>query len=65
MKAIESGNIDAELAASHQVIKGTGRTLLPEPYDNARFPEVETETLEQTFTKMLDDPWKFPLLEYR
>jgi len=60
--AIETGDVDAELAASHQVIQGTGRTLLPGPYDNEKFPEVKPKGLEETWKAMLEDTSKFPLL---
>ncbi|KAE8449255.1 hypothetical protein EG329_008422 [Mollisiaceae sp. DMI_Dod_QoI] len=62
-KAIETGDVDAELAASHQVIQGTGRTLLPGPYDNNKFPEVKPMGLEDTWCAMLEDTSRFPLLE--
>jgi len=62
-KAIKTGDVDAELAASHQVIQGTGRTLLPAPYDNNKFPEVKPLGLEETWSAMLDDTSQFPLLE--
>jgi hypothetical protein len=62
-KAIETGDVDAELAASHQVIQGTGRTLLPGPYDNNKFPEVKPMSLEETWSAMLEDTSSFPLLE--
>jgi hypothetical protein len=55
--------VDAELAASHQVIQGTGRTLLPGPYDNEKFPEVKPMGLEETWRAMLEDTARFPLLE--
>ncbi|KUJ10377.1 NAD(P)-binding protein [Mollisia scopiformis] len=58
-KAIESGDVDAELAASHQVIQGTGRTLLPGPYDNVKFPEVKPVTLEYVWTEMLKDEARY------
>jgi len=48
--------------ASHQVIQGTGRTLLPRPYDNEKFLEVGTEGLEETFRRLFESPEKFPLL---
>jgi hypothetical protein len=57
--------VDAELAASHQVIQGTGGTLLPAPYDNKRFPEVETQGLEETWRSMLNNKEKFGILEIR
>lgn len=62
-KAIEMGDVDAELAASHQVIQGTGRTLVPEPYHNGKFPEVRPQGLEEAWRKMLEDTSKFPLLQ--
>ncbi|KAF8848372.1 hypothetical protein BDZ45DRAFT_732977 [Acephala macrosclerotiorum] len=61
-KAIETGDVDAELAASHQVIQGTGRTLLPGPYDNDKVPEAQSLNLEETWRVMLKDTVKFPLL---
>jgi hypothetical protein len=64
LQAIETRDVDAELAASHQVIQGTGRTLLPEPYDNGKFPEVKVETLEETFGRMFADLSKYPLLGF-
>jgi hypothetical protein len=54
--------VDAELEASHQVIQGTGRTLLPEPYDNHKFPEEHPQGLEETFSAMFEDKERFPLL---
>jgi hypothetical protein len=62
-KAIEDGNIDRELEASHQVIQGSGRTILPKPHDHWRFPEIKPEGLETSFTKMFAEKEKFPLLE--
>jgi hypothetical protein len=64
IEAIETGDVDAELAASHQVIQGTGATLLPKPYDNDRFPEVKPQGLEETWRAMLQDTKKFPLLGF-
>ena len=55
--------MDAELAASHQVIQGTGRTLVPRPYHNDKFPEVKPKGLEETWRAMLEDTSRFPLLE--
>jgi hypothetical protein len=57
--------VDAELAASHQVIQGTGGILLLAPYDNKRFPEVETQWLEETWRSMLNNKEKFGILEIR
>jgi hypothetical protein len=61
IKAIETGDVDAELAASHQVIQGTGRTLVPSPYDNDKFPEVNPMGLEDTWRAMLEDKSRFNL----
>jgi hypothetical protein len=55
---IEVGDVDAELVASHQVIQGTGKTLLPEPYGNARFPLVKPLGLEETWREILEDEAK-------
>jgi hypothetical protein len=63
IKAIETGDEDAELAASHQVIQGTGRTLVPGPYDNNNFLEVKPKGLEETWRAMLENTSRFPLLE--
>ncbi|TVY44391.1 Isoflavone reductase-like protein [Lachnellula occidentalis] len=54
-KAIEIGDVDLELACSHQVIQGTGRTLVPAPYDNDKFPDIVPTGLETTFRKMFED----------
>ena len=55
--------MDAELAASHQVIQETVRTLVPGPYDNNKFPEVKPKGLEETWREMLEDTSRFPLVE--
>ena len=63
-EAIETGDVELELAASHQVIQGTGRTLLPEPYDNEKFPEVKPETLEDSFGRMFEeDSWWWRMMK--
>jgi len=54
-QAIETGDVDLELACSHQVIQGTGRTLVPLPYDNDRFPEITPASLDGTFRSMFED----------
>lgn len=46
MEASETGDVDTELTASHQVIQGTGRNLLPPPYDNNKISDVKTHELE-------------------
>jgi hypothetical protein len=54
-QAIETGDVDLELACSHQVIQGTGRTLVPLPYDNDKFPDIVPAGLESTFKSMFQD----------
>jgi hypothetical protein len=54
-QAIETGDVDLELACSHQVIQGTGRTLVPLPYDNDKFPDIVPAGLESTFRGMFQD----------
>jgi hypothetical protein len=61
-KAIETGDVDTELAASHQGIQGTGRTFVPKPYDNDQFPEVKAVELEETLRRMFEDESKHPQL---
>ncbi|KAJ9605002.1 hypothetical protein H2200_010391 [Cladophialophora chaetospira] len=47
-EAKKSGDIDAELAASHKLIQGREGTLLPsETWDNARFPDIHPKTVEK------------------
>ncbi|KIW30498.1 uncharacterized protein PV07_06240 [Cladophialophora immunda] len=43
-----SGDIDAELAASHKLIQGREGTLLPRPWDNDRFPQIHPKNVEET-----------------
>jgi hypothetical protein len=47
-EAIREGNVDKELAASHKLIQGREGTLLPQPWDNDRFPWVTPKSLEET-----------------
>ncbi len=47
-EAKESGNVDAELSASHKLIQGREGTLLPEPWDNDRFPQIHPKSVEET-----------------
>jgi hypothetical protein len=53
-QAQKAGDVDAELSASHKLIQGREGTLLPEPWDNDRFPNIHPmgveETLRETFT---------------
>jgi len=60
--AKEIGDVDLELQASHQLIQGTGRTVVPGPYDNARWPEVKLENLEEVLKRVLGNPEEWPLL---
>ncbi|KAH8815301.1 hypothetical protein F5884DRAFT_841320 [Xylogone sp. PMI_703] len=46
--AIREGDVDKELSASHKLIQGREGTLLPEPWDNDRFPFVKPEPVEET-----------------
>jgi hypothetical protein len=38
------------MRASHRVVQGSSGTLLPQPYDNARFPEVQVQSVEEVLT---------------
>ncbi|RFU24903.1 hypothetical protein B7463_g11433, partial [Scytalidium lignicola] len=49
-EAVRLGDVDMELSASHKLIQGREGTLLPQPWDNDRFPDLKTETLEDAFT---------------
>jgi hypothetical protein len=46
--AKETGDVDLELEASHQLVQGREGTLLPLPHDNDRFPEVKLISLEES-----------------
>jgi hypothetical protein len=59
--AITMGNVDDELKYSHQVTKGTGRTLVPKPWDNERFLHVQPRNLEGTLTRVFERPELFGL----
>ena len=37
--------MDAEPAASHEPIRSLEGTLLPQPWDNDRFPEIKRESM--------------------
>ena len=41
-----AGDVDAELSASHKLIQGLEGTMLPEPWDNGIFPDVEPMSIE-------------------
>jgi len=42
------GDIDAELAASHKLIQGREGTLLPQPWNNDRFPHLHPKGVEES-----------------
>ncbi|KIW72324.1 hypothetical protein PV04_00527 [Phialophora macrospora] len=46
-QAQKAGDVDAELSASHKLIQGREGTLLPEPWDNDRFPSVHPKGVEE------------------
>jgi hypothetical protein len=46
--AKETGDVDLELEASHQLVQGGEGTLLPLPHDNDRFPEIKLISLEES-----------------
>jgi hypothetical protein len=50
-QAIANGDVDAELAASHKLIQGQEGTLLPQPWDNDRFPAIGPESVEVVLRK--------------
>ncbi|KAK5059844.1 hypothetical protein LTR84_009727 [Exophiala bonariae] len=53
------GDIDGELAASHKLVQGRQGTLLPEPWDNARFPSLHTESFEDSLRAAFNSPiWR-------
>jgi len=39
-RAKETGDEELETAASHRLVQGTEGTLLPQPWDNPKFPEM-------------------------
>lgn len=38
------------MRASHRVVQGSSGTLLPQPYDNAKFPDVQVQGAEEVLT---------------
>lgn len=54
--AKEIGDVDLELEASHQLIQGREGTLLPQPWDNGRFPSVKPKGLEEVLKQAFEDP---------
>lgn len=54
-EARRNGNVDMELSASHKLIQGREGTLLPQPWDNDRFPFLKPEPLEETFAAAFEN----------
>jgi hypothetical protein len=54
--AKQSGDVGAELAASHKLIQGRQGTLLPLPWDNDRFPSVAPSNLLDSLTAAFASP---------
>jgi hypothetical protein len=54
----ETGDIELELKASHQLVQGREGTLLPLPADNAKFPQVKPNDLEKALKIVFSDPKK-------
>jgi hypothetical protein len=54
-RALELADVELELEASHQLIQGGGGTLLREPFDNARYPEVVPRGFEESLRLAFDN----------
>ncbi|KPI43974.1 uncharacterized protein AB675_6615 [Cyphellophora attinorum] len=54
--AKQSGDIDAELSASHKLIQGRQGTLLPLPWDNKEFPGVSPSSLYDSLKAAFASP---------
>lgn len=54
--AKQSGDVGAELAASHKLIQGRQGTLLPLPWDNYRFPSVAPSGLRDSLVGAFASP---------
>lgn len=46
--AKQSGDVDAELSASHKLVQGRQGTLLPLPWDNGKYPSVTPSSLQDS-----------------
>ena len=46
-QAKAAGDVDAELSASHELIRGREGTLLLEPWDNDRFPQTQPRSVDE------------------
>jgi hypothetical protein len=55
-QAEQAGNVDAELSASHKLIQGREGTLVPQPWDNDKFPDVKPVSVEEALTAAFADP---------
>jgi hypothetical protein len=55
-RAKEAGNVDAELSASHKLIQGREGTLVPQPWDTNKFPNVMPVSVEDALTAAFSDP---------
>lgn len=42
--------------SSHRVVQGSNGTLLPEPYDNDKFPDVTPKGVEEVLSAAYKDP---------
>jgi hypothetical protein len=55
--ALRDGDVDKELAASHKLIQGREGTLIPEPWDNGRFPNVKVDNFRDVLAAAFKDPF--------
>jgi hypothetical protein len=49
------GEIEKDLAASHKLIQGREGTLLPQPWDNNRFPHIQPKGVKEALRAALSD----------
>jgi len=54
-EAKEKHDDKLEMNASHRIVQGTEGTLLPEPYDNEKFPDVKAEGVEEVLRAAFAD----------
>jgi hypothetical protein len=49
---------DDQLAmqAGHRLVQGSNGTLLPDPYDNDKFPDVKVRVVEEVLSEALKNP---------
>jgi hypothetical protein len=55
-KGKDTGDVELELKASHQLVQGREGTLLPLPADNDKFPQVKPTGLEEALKAVFTDP---------